>query len=245
MIPLFLTSFTKIGQSTLRNWLTYKIDPSRLESMRSRREHQNPIESQVCRELQLLSQLDGNPDATQRQLSVSLGIALGLTNVLLRNLIQKGYIRVIQATWRRRLYTLTPTGFSRRIGLMVDYVHKVLDHYQSVRKALREQLQPLELNTESRVAIFGTGEFAELVYLGLKELSIEEIDVFEFQPPTDIRFLGIPVRDLASLESKNYDRVIVAQLASPEAQILEITNRGVSSEQLVKFFLDGKANGEL
>ena len=213
--------------------------------MRSQHEQENPVESHSYRELQLLSRLDENPDATQRQLSIRLGIALGLTNVLLRNLVQKGYIRVIQATWKRRLYTLTPTGFSRRINLMVDYVHKVLDHYQSVRQTLREQLQPLELNAESRVAIVGTGEFAELVYLGLKELSIEEIDVFEFQPAAGRRFLSIPVRQLASLQSTHYDRVIIAQLAPQLAEISKIKDRGVSSGQLVEFFSIGKAKGGL
>jgi len=147
--------------------------------MRSQREQQDSVEPYTYRELQLLSRVDESPDATQRQLSMRLGIALGLTNVLLRNLVQKGYVRVIQATWKRRFYTLTPAGFSRRISLMVDYVRKVLDHYQSVRQTLREQLEPLALNEESRVAIYGTGEFAELIYLGLKELSIEEIDVFD------------------------------------------------------------------
>ncbi|NQW23731.1 MAG: winged helix-turn-helix transcriptional regulator [SAR202 cluster bacterium] len=213
--------------------------------MRSQREQQDPSESHAYRELQLLSRLDESPDATQRQLSVRLGIALGLTNVLLRSMVQKGYIKVIQATWKRRLYTLTPTGFSRRISLMADYVHKVLDHYQSVRQTLREQLQPLALNAESRVAIFGTGEFAELVYLGLKELSIEEIDVFELQPATDRRFLGMPVRELASLQSEHYDRVIVAQLVPQLAEMSKIKDRGVSSEQLVKFFSNGKAKGGL
>ena len=110
-----------------------------------------------------------------------------------------------------------------------------------MRQTLREQTEPLALNEESRVAIFGTGEFAELVYLGLKELSIEEIDVFDFQVPAGRRFLGMPVRDVASLQSEHYDRVVVAYLEPPASAMLGLRERGVSSEQLVKFFSDGKA----
>ena len=213
--------------------------------MRSQREQQELAEPYTYRELQLLSKVDESPDATQRQFSMRLGIALGLTNMLLRNLVQKGYVKVIQTTWKRRLYTLTPAGFSRRISLMVDYVHKVLDHYQSVRQTLKEQLEPLALNEESRVAIYGTGEFAELVYLGLKELSIEEIDVFDSPPAAGRRFLGMPVRDLVSLQSEHYDRVMVAHLEPAPSAMLELQDRGVSSEQLVEFFSDGKAKGGL
>ena len=59
-------------------------------------------------ELRLLSQVEDSPEVTQRELSQRVGIALGLTNVLLRNLVQKGYIRATQANWKRWIYTLTP-----------------------------------------------------------------------------------------------------------------------------------------
>ena len=206
--------------------------------MRSQHEQQDAVESSTYRELQLLSQVDENPDATQRQLSLQVGIALGLTNVLLRNLVQKGYVKVSKATWKRRLYTLTPDGFSRRIRLMVDYVHKVLGHYQGVRQTLREQLEPLALNEESRVAIYGTGEFAELVYLGLKELSIEEIDVFDFKATDGRRFLGMPVRHIETIQGDLYDRVIVAYLEQSPTVMAGLQNQGVSTDQLVKFFSD-------
>ena len=64
-----------------------------------------------------------------------------------------------------------------------------------MRQTLRGQLEPLGLNEESRVAICGTGEFAELVYLGLKELGIDEIDVFASESPGGRRFLGLPARN--------------------------------------------------
>ena len=147
--------------------------------MRSHNEHQGTMEESTYRELRLLLEVEDKPDATQRELSQRVGIALGLTNVMLRNLAQKGYLRSTQANWKRWLYALTPEGFSHKIRLTVAYIHRVLDHYQNVRQTLREQLEPLALNAESRVAIYGTGEFAELVYLGLRDLGIEEIAVLK------------------------------------------------------------------
>jgi len=207
-------------------------------------EHQDSNEIPVARELRLLTEVEETPDITQRELSKRIGIALGLTNILLRNLAQKGYVRVAQATWKRRLYTLTPEGFSHRVRLMVTYIHQVLDHYQGVRQTLREQLAPLALNEESRVAIYGTGEFAELIYLGLKELSIEEIDVYDPQPIERHRFLGMPVRDVTMLQSESYDRVVISYLAPSSSVISELKERGVSSEQIVKFFTDGNSKGK-
>ena len=211
--------------------------------MRSQSEHHDPIEGSTYRELLLLSEVEGKPEATQRELSQRVGIALGLTNVMLRNLAQKGYLRATQAHWKRWLYALTPEGFSHKIRLTVAYIHRVLDHYQNVRQTLREQLEPLALNAESRVAIYGTEEFAELVYLGLKDIGIEEIDVFDTKDPPG-RFLGMPVHDLATLQPERYDRVVVALLQGWEAPYKKIQERGVAPKDLVAFFVDYRAREE-
>lgn len=212
--------------------------------MRSQHEQQEPIETATYRELLLLTEVDASPDVTQRQLSRRVGIALGLTNLLLRNLTQKGYVRVSRATWKRRLYTLTPDGFAHRIGLLLAYVHRFLDHYQRVRQTLREQLKPLALHEESRVAICGTGEFAELVYLGLREIGIEEIDIFATNASGSHRFLGLPVRDTATLQPEDYDRVLVATLNGSEASLKELRERGMAPDKLVTFFANGRDREE-
>ena len=212
-------------------------------SMRSQNEHHGPIEESTYRELLLLSEVEGKPEATQRELSQQVGIALGLTNVMLRNLAQKGYLRATQAHWKRWLYVLTPEGFSHKIRLTVSYIHRVLDHYQNVRQTLREQLEPLALNAESRVAIYGTGDFAELVYLGLRDLDIENIDAFGTKDPPG-RFLGMPVHDLATLQPAQYDRVVVAVLADWEAPYKEIQKRGVAREDMITFFVNSLAREE-
>ena len=90
--------------------------------MRSKHEQQEPNESGSYKELQILTELEDAGDITQRQLSQRVGIALGLTNSLLRNLVKKGYIRGTQANWKRWAYALTPEGFTHKISLTVAYI---------------------------------------------------------------------------------------------------------------------------
>ena len=184
----------------------------------------------------MLSEVEDKPDVTQRQLSSTIGVALGLTNLLLKNLVQKGYVRVSQASWKRRLYTLTPEGFSRRLRLMTNYIQMVLDHYQNVRQTLRDQLEPLALNSESRVAVYGTGQFAELVYLGLKEIGVEEIDFFEENADADLRFLGAPVMDVSAITMGRYDRVFIASVGSTKPLMCVLEKQGLEQDQMVTFF---------
>jgi hypothetical protein len=137
---------------------------------------------------------------------------------------------------------MTPAGFSRKVQLTLSYIDRFLSHYQRIRQELREELEPLELNPESRVAIYGpiledgNREFAELVYLGLKELGIEEVDVFAPDVPQGVRFLGIPVRDLKVLHPAEYDRVVVVFLNDTDVGSVELRHRGVPAEKLVTLF---------
>ena len=213
--------------------------------MRSKNEQQEPADPTAYRELQILSEVERTAEVTQRQLSQRVGIALGLTNALLRNLVKKGYVRGTQASWKRWMYALTPEGFSHKIRLTVGYIRRVLDHYQTVRQTLREELAPLALHEESRVAIYGTGEFAELVYLGLKEIGIEEIDVFAPGAPSGTRFLAMPVRDVATLQPEQYDRVLVALLDGSEEVLVELQKQGAAKAKVVMFFADGRAREEV
>ena len=212
--------------------------------MRPQKERHRPLEGSFYGEMRVLSELGRAPEISQRSLARRVGVSLTLTNRLLRNLAQKGYIRVSQASWRGWLYTLTPAGFSRKVHLTVSYIHRFLGHYQRIRQTLREELEPLGLNRESRVAIYGpvlsgadgTREFAELVYLGLKELGIEEIDIVVADNGQSDRFLGLPVRDVRTIQPEEYDRIVLVLLKDTEAASLELRERGVAPDKLVSLF---------
>ena len=91
---------------------------------------------------------------------------------------------------------------------------------------LVDSKMPFALNEESRIALYGPNEFAELVYLGLKELKIEEIDIFGPNAADAQGFLGMPVRELSALEHDEYDRVIIAVLSGWEAPVDGLRERG-------------------
>jgi DNA-binding MarR family transcriptional regulator len=204
--------------------------------MSSRNEHTDLGTDSNERELRLLSEVSEDPEATQRVLSQRVGIALGLTNLLLRKLVQRGYVKVSKADWKRRIYSLTPDGFSHVLRLTVSYVSRSLESYKEIRKTLRKELAVLALNSESSVAIYGVGDFAELVYLGLREIGIDEIGIYSRNAQTGETFLGMPVRDADSLDLLNYDRVIIAYLNGAGNLPDNLHKDGANALKVVTFF---------
>lgn len=190
------------------------------------------LEGESYRELRLLEEVDATPELSQRHLAHKLGIALGVANLLVRNLVKKGYIRTRQVGWKRWVYVLTPAGVTRKVQLTMNYIERFHDHYRRVRALLREDLSSHTIDTESRIAIYGTTELAELMYLVLRDMGVTRIDVFDTHH-SDRTFLGMPVGSLDSIEPSDYVKVAVAFSEDVEARCQELYALGVSPSQVI------------
>ena len=216
--------------------------------MRSSNEQQEKVDGASYRELRLLEEVDAASNLSQRKLALSLGIALGVVNVLIRKVARKGYIRITQSGWRRWAYVLTPAGMTRKFQLSMEYMESILGHYRKVRSMLRNELSQLPLNPESRVAIIGTTGLAELTYLALLEMGITRIDFFspERVAGDDARFLGKNLNGIEDLQGKNYSKVVVAVTGNAVPQRVQLAAQEINELQIVEPFLqsgDGNVNG--
>src|SRR5437016_12997620 len=84
------------------------------------------------RELTVLEAVAGNRHITQRSLAAKLGIALGLTNIYLKRLIRKGYIKCINVQSNRLLYLITPQGITEKTRLTYEFMDYSLQLYRQV-----------------------------------------------------------------------------------------------------------------
>jgi DNA-binding MarR family transcriptional regulator len=181
------------------------------------------------RDLQLLEALDQDNTATQRTLATRLGIALGLTNLYLKRLIRKGYVKCATVPPNRLMYSLTPRGVARKARLTYEFMKYSLDFYRDARRHLRGTLLPVAAQNQ-RVAIYGTGDAAELVFLLLKDMGLDLVAIFGDDPA---RFLGFEVLPIANHADVAYDVLIVAVLERPAGTVRRLRNAGVPPMKLV------------
>ena len=217
--------------------LTCPIVDNNLTVRESRRVQNNKgqtgnLEGDSYRELRLLEEVDSTPELSQRHLARSLGIALGVANLLIRNLVKKGYIRTTKVGWKRWVYVLTPAGMSRKVQLTLGYIERFHDHYRRVRQLLREDLGTHTIRPDSRIAIYGATELAEMMFLVLREMGVTRIDVFDRQG-TGEAFLGMPVQSLSALMPEQYVKVAVAFPGDPATPCQELYDLGVSPSQVI------------
>src|SRR3989338_1124741 len=95
------------------------------------------------REFELVNIVGARIASSQRDLSRRLELSLGMTNMLLRRLVTKGYIRIRQLNKRKVEYMLTPKGFAEKMRKSVKYTLKTINSIGLIRSRLKEILSSL------------------------------------------------------------------------------------------------------
>lgn len=155
---------------------------------------EKPLDS--SRSLQLLSEISGEEPLSQRELSRRLGIAVGLVNSYLKNLVSKGFVRVKNFPSNRYAYLLTPQGLAEKSRLAYQHLSYFTSLYTVARQDYLNLFRTLEDSGERAVVFCGVDEVAEVAYLSLKETGLELVAVLDNVGHGGM-FFGIPVVAIA------------------------------------------------
>ncbi|MBN2581623.1 MAG: winged helix-turn-helix transcriptional regulator [Planctomycetes bacterium] len=168
--------------------------------------------SEVYRDLRVLDEIQRDSEISQRTLAKRLGIALGLTNSVLRRLIRKGLVTTRALPANRLAYHLTPKGLANKMRLALDYAHYTTGFFCNVRMVINNRLRRLMRDRPIRtVAIVGTSELADAAYLTARELELEMVGVYD-AGKAGSRWLGMSVQ--TPREDIEADVILIAD---PEA----------------------------
>ena len=121
------------------------------------------------REFELINIVGGQLAANQRDLSRRLNLSLGMTNMLLRRLVTKGYIRIKQLDRRKVEYILTPKGFTEKMRKSVQYTVKTINSIGLIKKSLSDILQQLYTEGERKFYVLGESDLSALIEIVLRE----------------------------------------------------------------------------
>jgi len=189
------------------------------------------MDLEARRDLEVLQAVSENQRITQRSLATRMGIALGLTNIYLKRLVRKGYIKCVNIQSNRILYLITPRGIAEKTRLTYEFMDYSLRLYGRVRQHLRAVLEPCTQNGMRNIAIYGVGEAAELAYLALKELGLEPVAIFDATERPS--FLGMPVHRISDQHLVTYDVLIVATLEQHNGLVARLVREGIPAEKLL------------
>jgi predicted transcriptional regulator len=170
---------------------------------------EKPFDS--SRSLQLLSEITGDEPLSQRELSRRLGIAVGLVNSYLKNLVSKGFVRVKNFPSNRYAYLLTPQGISEKSRLAYQHLTYFTSLYTVARQDYLDLFRRLEQSGVKEVVFCGVDEVAEIAYLSLQETGLELLAVMDDARQGE-QFFGLQVMGLADAVLEARAPVVISSL---------------------------------
>lgn len=91
-------------------------------------------------ELEILRNIEANPNLTQRQMAEVLGMSLGKTNYLMKALLEKGLLKI--NNFKRSdnklgyLYLLTPDGMETKKKLTILFLQRKSEEFDKLKKEM-------------------------------------------------------------------------------------------------------------
>jgi DNA-binding MarR family transcriptional regulator len=178
---------------------------------------------------------------TQRSLASELGVALGLTNLLVRRLVAKGYVKVSGIGTRHIRYLMTASGWEALAHATRRSLESTVHLYTETREQIRGSLSAIsqrcdrDASGQKRVVFYGAGDVAEIAYVSLQSTDLTLVGVIDDRRTG--RFFEVeicPPEQLAPdrIGTVPYAHVVVTSLRHADAIRARIEGRGVPPDRV-------------
>ncbi len=155
------------------------------------------------KEFKVLDTLDKHEITTQRQLSEHAGISLGQVNYVLKNLLQRGLVKLGNFRKNPRkisyAYLLTPKGVEEKSKLAVKFVMTKLKEFHNLKNRFSERLKAIEKKGHARIIFVGPKMANEYLDSIIKENNMNLVLVGCYQNWEDLKDCKPETFDVALL----------------------------------------------
>lgn len=172
------------------------------------------------REFELINIVGAKLAKNQRDLSSQMNMSLGMTNMLIKRLVTKGYIRIQQLNQRKIQYLLTPKGFAEKMQKSIKYTLKTINSISLIKENLKKILLPLYEQGQREFYVIGQSDLAFLIDTvvrenGFKDIKIHHVDDF---PPDGVEGVMLICKEIKQQDVPDNGRYIhlIVELAKQE-----------------------------
>jgi hypothetical protein len=168
--------------------------------------------------LGLLNSVENDGARSQRHFAAELGIALGLVNAYLNRCIRKGLVKVSEAPARRYAYYLTPSGFTEKSRLTVEYLSSGFGFFRRAKSDCAAVFAQAQQRGLKKLALIGVSDLAEIATICAIETGIDLIEIVDPNAAQE-RFVGLPVvASIAALSGAAEGVVVTALKIDPKIE---------------------------
>jgi len=141
-------------------------------------------------EFKIIYEIGKDLNTTQRKISHQIGLSLGMTNLVIKKLIAKGYVKVKGLDRRRVQYILTPRGFTEKVRKTHRYLLRSIKTLKKVKEKIQDTVLEYYEKGERNFTILGKGELADIVEISLRDMGKKDLQYSKVRTPEEINNKG-------------------------------------------------------
>ena len=193
-----------------------------------------PLENEHNRKI-LQAIASGRP-FTQRSLAGEMGVALGLTNLLIRRLVAKGYVKMGGMGTRHVRYLMTAAGWEALGRVTRLSLENTVHLYTETREQIRISLSavsahcPADAAGHKRVVFYGAGDVAEIAFVSLQRTDLTLAGVVDDNRTGRFFNVGIQHPDRLTADTiggEPYAHVVVTSVRHADAIRARLAEREI------------------
>jgi len=175
------------------------------------------MNTQHDKEYLILTQIDANPDSTQRDLSRHTGLSLGSVNLLLKKMAREGLIKIDAIPAHRVVYMLTPQGMVEKANKTVNYIKRHYNAINQTKETMKTILAQLLTQYPALYILRTHDEVGNLMITAVEEMTTETSKAITFiDTMEEVKDKHIPVVHCLPNESMQH-----LGYANPTINLLE------------------------
>jgi DNA-binding MarR family transcriptional regulator len=181
------------------------------------------MDPKAIKTLKVLEALEANHAQSQRDLSKSLNISLGLVNSIIKRISQKGYFKPTDLAQNKIRYLLSSEGIAAKEKLSHQYARFSLTHYTSAKRQIQKLFARLSQHNLKKIIFFGVSEFAEIAYITIKDTDLDLLGIVD-EGMAGNQFLGMQVQNLSFLHECFFDMIVITKNGktfSPKEELIQ------------------------
>lgn len=164
------------------------------------------LDKHALYELDILEHVEKDSRLNNRLVAQKLGVSIKLAHEILKRMVHKGLLHVKVVHSRRWDYFLTPEGIAQKARLTVEFLEFSMHFYREARRRSSQVCRDLAEAGVRRVAFLGSGDLAEIVYLGVQEWGLVLAAVYDDSGKK--AFMGVAVKPLSDLAADTNAAII-------------------------------------
>jgi len=166
------------------------------------------IDNHNLYELELLKHIENDKQLTNRVVAQKLNVSVRLAHDILKRMVEKGLLHVQIIHSRRWDYFLTPKGIIEKARLTMEFFDFSMHFYREARKRSAQVCRELNESKISEIGFLGSGDLAEISYLGVQEWNLKLSEVFDNEKQNEL-FMNVKIKPFLAIPHSELSAIIV------------------------------------